>query len=546
MLKRVLSLTRVLIKTNIIDAFSKQQGLGKRKLSTIILLIFAYGYLCVVVGVFSYGTINNLILFGQQSAFISLICLVNVFRTLFETVFTSANILYFSKDNEYLLPLPLQPFEIVAGKLNTMLAYSYFSGMFFGLIPLFVYGYLTEASIVFYLFSLIVVLILPVIPMLLSSLIMMVVMSFVNLSKHKGLFQTLSIILVVALSMSVSLYSSSGETTPEQMLVILNQADGLAKSLYPYFPTLKFASEALINLSFVSLLLLVVTSVALYVVMIAASNKLYFKGVVGNSTTGSYSKKKVDKKDFVKADVAFSYIAKEFKCLIRKPVYFTQCVLPGLILPVIMAFSFMQGVGGIDKLTADSSQIATFDQGGQITFSVLILVCLFLSLYTYVSITAVSRDGNSATFMKYIPVPFYQQLIYKCVPDMLLTFVPNLIVFVCVSIVLKLPVLPVAFAMIVFAVFAIGRSFFGIIIDCKKPKHNFTSEYQVVKSNFSIFYIIVYNFVLMIPSVLSLIYLSDLPLMVVFLINLLVHSVLALGLFNYISNKDFKLAQKIY
>ena len=94
-------------------------------------------------------------------------------------------------------------------------------------------------------------------------------------------------------------------------------------------------------------------------------------------------------------------------------------------------------------------------------------------------------------------------------------------------------------------IFAIGRSFFGIIIDCK-PKHNFTSEYQVVKSNFSIFYDIVYKFVLIIPSVMSLIFLSDLPLMVVFLINLLVHSVLTLGLFNYISNKDFKLAQKIY
>ena len=546
MLRRILSLSKVLIKTNIIDAFSKQQGLGKRKLSTIILLILAYGYLCVIVGIFSYETINSLMAFNQQTAFISLVCLINVISTLFETVFTSANILYFSKDNEHLLPLPFQPFEIFAGKLNTLLVYSYFSEIFLGLIPLFVYGYLTKASIIFYLFTVIVFLIIPVVPLLLSAMIMMIVMSFVNLSKHKGLFQTLSVILAIAVSMSISSYSSSGETTPEQMLAMFNQADGLAKSLYPYFPTLKFASEALINLSIVSLLLLVAISVIAYFVMIVASNKLYFKGVVGNSTTGSYSKKKVDKKDFVKANVAFSYIAKEFRCLIRKPVYFTQCVLPGLMLPVIMVFTFMQGVGGIDKLNADSSKIADFDKGGQLTFSVLILICLFMSLYTYVSITAVSRDGKAATFMKYIPIPFYQQLIYKCVPDMLLTFVPNFLVFVYVSIALKLPVLPVVFAMIVFAIFAIGRSFFGIIIDCKKPKHNFTSEYQVVKSNFSIFYDIVYNFVLIIPSVLSLIFLSDLPLMVVFLINLLVHSVLTLGLFNYISNKDFKLAQKIY
>ena len=106
MLRRILSLSKVLIKTNIIDAFSKQQGLGKRKLSTIILLILAYGYLCVIVGIFSYETINSLMAFNQQTAFISLVCLINVISTLFETVFTSANILYFSKDNEHLLPLP--------------------------------------------------------------------------------------------------------------------------------------------------------------------------------------------------------------------------------------------------------------------------------------------------------------------------------------------------------------------------------------------------------------------------------------------------------
>ncbi|NLZ75712.1 MAG: hypothetical protein GX914_04325 [Erysipelotrichia bacterium] len=545
MLKRILSLTKVLIKTYIINAFSKQ-GFGKKKISTILLMIFAYGYLSAIAGIFSYGTINTLMNFNQQTAFISLICLINIASGLFNTVFTSANILYFSKDNEHLLPLPFQPFEIVAGKINTLLAYSYFSEMFFGLIPLIVYGYLTKASIVFYVFMILVLLIIPVVPVVLMALVMMVVMSFVNLSKHKGLFQTLGVLMVLVVSMYISMNASQSSSDPEQLLALITQIDGLAKSMYSFFPTLKFASEALINLSIVSLLLLVLISVVVYVVMIVVSNRLYFKGVLGNSTTGSYSRKKVDKKDFVKVSVAFNYVLKEFKCLIRKPVYFTQCVLPSLILPIIMTFTFSQGVGGISQLVADSSRITSLDAGGQITFSVLLLICIFMSLYTYVSITAVSRDGNSAIFMKYIPIAFYQQLVYKCVPDMLLTFVPNGMLFVIVAILIKLPVLPTAFAIIIFAIFAIGRSFFGIIIDCKNPKHNFTSEYQVVKSNFSIFYDIVYNFILMVPSVLSLIFLSDLPLMVVVSLNLLVHSAISYGLYYYIRKKDFELAQKIY
>ncbi|MGI6607379.1 MAG: putative ABC transporter permease subunit [Erysipelotrichaceae bacterium] len=546
MIKRVLSLSKVLIKTNIVDAFSKQQGVSKRKLSTIILLILAYGYFCAIAGFFSYNIINTLMEVNQQTAFISMICLINAVGKLVGTIFTSASILYFSKDNEYLLPLPFQPFEIVAGKLNTLLVYSYFSEIFLGLIPLSVYGYLTKAPVLFYVFSIAVLLILPVVPVLLSALVMMVVMSFVNLSKHKGLFQVLSVIFVLVISMFISIYSSGDDVTQQQMILILTQADGLAKSLYSYFPTLKFASEALINVSFVSLLLLAVVSAAAYLVTILAGNRLYFKGVVGNSTTGSYSKKKVGKKDFVKGSVALNYVLKEFRCLIRKPVYFTQCFLLSLLLPAIMAVSFSQGIGGFDELVNLGLMINQNDKTGHIVFSVLLMIFLFTSMYTYISITAVSRDGSSAVFMKYIPVPFYQQLIYKCIPDILLSFFPSGLLFVLVAVFMKLSVLPVALSVIVFAVFTVGRSFFGIIIDCRNPKHNFTSEYQVVKSNAAIFYDIAYNFVLMIPSILSLIFLSKLPLLAVFIINLLVHGGLSYGLYKYIETKDFELAKKIY
>lgn len=544
MLKRILSLTGILIKTNIGASMAKQ-SIGKKKIFTILLLVFAYGYLTFISGAFSYGAISTLMIVNQHSAFISLVCLINIVSSLFETFITSSNVLYFSKDNDYLLPLPFQPFEIVASKINTLLVFSYFSEVFFGLIPLIVYGYLTKASFLFYIFMIIVLIVIPFVPVFLATLVMMVVMLFVNMSKHKSLFQTIGIIMVMVTTMSISIYMTNNTGSQEDLLVVLNQVNGLAQSLYPYFPTLKFASEALINASFVSLLLLVLISAVSYVVMISVSNRIYFKGVVGSSSTGSYSKRKVEKKDFVKGSLALSYVAKEFKCLIRKPVYFTQCVLPSLILPIIMTVTFSQAVG-VDELVADSSQITIFDKSGQITFSVLVLICIFMSMYTYISITAVSRDGSSATFMKYIPLPFYQQLVYKCIPDILLTFVPNLMMMTVVAAKLKLPVLAVVLALVIFLIFAVGRSFFGVIIDCKKPRHNFTSEYQVVKSNPSIFYDIVYNFVLLIPSALSLMILSDLPLLVIFLINLLFHAGLSYGFYRYIREKDFKLAQKIF
>ena len=92
--------------------------------------MFAYGYLIFIAGAFSYGAITTLMVVNQHSAFISLICLINIVSSLFETFITSSNVLYLSKDNDYLLPLPFMPFEIVASKINTLLTFSYFSEVF--------------------------------------------------------------------------------------------------------------------------------------------------------------------------------------------------------------------------------------------------------------------------------------------------------------------------------------------------------------------------------------------------------------------------------
>ena len=115
MLKRIFSLTRVLIKTNIGAAIAKQT-VGKRKIFTILLLVFAYGYLIFIAGAFSYGAITTLMVVNQHSAFISLICLINIVSSLFETFITSSNVLYLSKDNDYLLPLPFMPLKLWLAK----------------------------------------------------------------------------------------------------------------------------------------------------------------------------------------------------------------------------------------------------------------------------------------------------------------------------------------------------------------------------------------------------------------------------------------------
>ena len=92
---------------------------------------------------------------------------------------------YFSKDIEYLLPLPLKPYEIVIAKFNTILVTEYITVFAFLLVPFIIYGIVTSASLLFYLYGALVLLVFPILPALISSIIVMLVMSITGIIKNK-------------------------------------------------------------------------------------------------------------------------------------------------------------------------------------------------------------------------------------------------------------------------------------------------------------------------------------------------------------------------
>lgn len=61
----------------------------------------------------------------------------------------------------------------------------------------------------------------------------------------------------------------------------------------------------------------------------------------------------------------------------------------------------------------------------------------FLTSMLYIAPTAISRDGQNAIFMKYIPVPYYKQLVYKGIPNVVFGTITSIIVLVFVYVVAK-------------------------------------------------------------------------------------------------------------
>ena len=482
MLNRTIALTRIFFKS----LFSKSSD--KKKIGRYILYGAAMIYLLGMMVVFSRYMIGLLKQVRQTQVFVGLILGANIFMTLFLTIVASLNVLYFSSDNLSVLPLPVRPMEIMAAKLNTLLAYEYIEEIILGLIPLTVFGIMTSQPVAYYLLMIPVLLTIPVLPLCLACFVIIAVMSVSGKLRNKNISQYLTMLLGIGLSVGLSLFINRN-SDDEQMLVMLFKANGFLEKFRALLPTLRFGIDTLIKRDLLSLLLLIVTSVIIYTVTVLTSEKLYFKGMLGSlfSSAGISSKKIDEKKAFRDRGLTWSYVVKEFKTYLRRPVFMVQLVLPSLLLPFLMGFlmysSFKSGFeeGGMD-FQAVLTDGYTDPAISPYLFGAVLMMVFFNTIYTMVSVVAVSKDGQDALFMKTIPVPFWKQVFYKALPDILMVIASSLLMILFGVFLYKVPLSMIALAILILVPYAFLHGAL-IIFDLKAPKLTWSNDMEIVKRN---------------------------------------------------------------
>lgn len=555
MKSKVLSLTKVILKNsfqNMETAKSSNESKNKKSKSMIILYIFVFLYLAGIIGVFSNGLIKELIAINQEEMFLGLILLAIAIFVLIQSIFSAINLLYYSKDNEYILPLPIKASQIVAAKTNVLLITEYFIIAIIGLIPLTIYGILTSANVLYYISMLIVLIVFPIIPVLISSLLVLIVMSFAKFTKNRNRFQLIATMFILVVVCALSFTISDTQTTPEQLVQMITKANGLVEMIRGAFPTLGMAINGLTNISLgnqiLNLFLLLVTTTVIYIIYIAIGQKLYLKGAVGNLSSGKKNNKKLnEQKAFKKSSLTKTYVGKEFKQLLRNPIFFMQCVLPAILFPVLMIGITFVGIKGEQggNIT-DVASMITNKTSIYMGVGILCAIQFFL-MFIYVSATAISRDGQNAVFMKYIPVPLMKQIDYKVIPNIVLTTFMNILTIVMVEYLFKLPIIYLLLITIAGIFMGILQSYISIIVDLRKPKLEWSSEYAVVKQNMNLIWPVILGVLNITVLIVLTAVIGNIINSYIFIALIAIsYLLLTIVIRNYIKNNITKLFEKIY
>lgn len=493
-MNKIVSLTKVLIK----NSFQKYNENNKNKniVGKVILYILLGAYLMGIFAFLSYGLISTLKQANQESMFIGIFLLGLALLTIIQSIISATNVFYFSKDIEYILPLPLKPKEILISKLNVILITEYIMEIIFAVTPITIYGIITLQGPMFYIISLLVLILFPIIPILIATFIIMIIMSFSKRFKNKDRFRLIAPLIGIILAVIMS-FSLSGTTnySEEDLLNSLKQANSMVEMVSDNLPIIKPAINAIVNSSFVEFLKLLGITLILYIVFILIGNKIYFRGVIGNLSSGTKKGKEVKLKKIKTNSIGKSYIIKEFKVLLKKPIFFIQCVLPSVLMPIIFLGIFIVTLNtnnSQEALNEFKSVLGIYIET-PIGLAIIISVTEFLTSMLYVAPTVISRDGQNAIFMKYIPISYYKQLIYKGIPNIFFGTITSTIVIAFIYILAKPSLLFLLTVFIINLILLILQTLLMELVDLRKPKLEWTTEYAVVKQNLNLLWPVVLN-----------------------------------------------------
>lgn len=487
-MRKYMTLTKVLLKSSM---GMLSDGKSKNKA-----LIALYGLLllCMIpipIGIYAlissmleaYASMDQL---GSVLGNVMFLASILIFML---SLFLIPSIFYFSSDNAILLALPLKPEQILASKFSVCVIYEYIFCLFI-LVPSYTaYAQYTSVSIFFYLVAAVSILFLPVYPLVLSTLITILVMRFVPFFKNRDRFNMIGGIIIFIIAMSFSFYTQSiSASDSEAMMRLLLEGNDSMLSIYSIiFPSLPFFARAMVQGDILQFLIAISIPVIALCILMTLGKFLYFKGAIGFGETAS-SHKTISKQELEKTSQTknklLSYVIKEMKLLIRTPVYFLNCISICIIMPAVFVL--------LPMLTGNSSSMdfqtlfAMLDPSINLVPHMMLIgigTGFFLGTMNSISATAISREGSSLMYMKYIPMAYKDQIHAKSLCGICLGILTILLTIISLMLVLPLPLHYYGIIFVCGSITTIFGNELGIIFDVLHPKLVWEQEAAAVKQN---------------------------------------------------------------
>lgn len=554
-MSNIIELTKVLMKNNLFSFSGKKKTAkqsGNRGGILGFFVLFAF-FIAVIGGPIIFVLSDILKIYDFSELILSFSVPVGGLTSILFGVFSIISVFYFSKDSEQLLHLPIKSSELLIAKFLTSLASTYLILAMFIFPIIFGVGLGINASFVYYLYSIGICLLMPIIPMVLVSIIIMISNKLFKFGKRKDIFMYImtGFILIFSFAYSFGLTYLMEIEGEDQVLALLSgDFSNLIKISKWIFPFFNSAASALLHydefIGFASFMTFIGFNLLSAVILYFVGDKLYVKGLTDDNGNNKNKKHSIeDTYKPQKGGVMKALLKKEWLVIKRSPIFMLNVIIINLIYPIIFGISFVIAFNSEGVNIEMISQYINFNNSGilLIVIGALLLLC---SMACSTS-SSISRDGSSAAVMKTIPVSYKKQMDAKVLFSMIIDLSILVLIEVPLTIVFRVPWYYLILVNIPLVIIMLIVSYLSLLLDLKRPKLDWKEESEAVKQNLNVFFSLVFTMVVCAAFVMGGVFLLSKNVNI-YLMFALISVVLLLGyvcLNLFVSKKQVKLFEKV-
>ena len=460
--------------------FLKKAGLN-------LLIAVSFGSL-----LFAYCPLLYFLMSGAQSIGLGGVVLAMVFLAAMLVmaafgVFTMTSIVFSARDYDFYAAMPIRSSVIFASKFSFAYLYDLMISLFFTLPAVIILGSLTQAGVLFYLKSAVILVLLPAVPLAAAGLLALVITRLSGLAQRRDLFITLlSIVLlfgVIFAQVTFTNYLSRYGMDPGAMSDILTQSQTLIKMVAGSFPPAAWAASFLSGGGAADGLLYLGSSIGFLALIVLAGGVLYRRGALSGLESGGSGKKGYKEKSVRAGGGTLAVFLREWKLILRSPIYAMNCLVGIVILPL-----FFVVLPLLDSSNSGLSELISLMKTLPANLSVLLLAGLlcFIGVTGTAASSSVSREGPHLWIARTIPLPLGRQILAKLLCGLSITVAGMLITSVLAVFFLGFSVLSALIAFVLAGTVCVSSTAAGMLPDILRPKLAWSSETEAIKQNLNV------------------------------------------------------------
>ena len=486
MINRIKKLTRIFL----IDYYQNLKIFNNNKINKKSIYLWLLIILLSFITYFSNTVITYLERTGQPDIFLKIYFPIISSVFIFQLISLISTIVYYSEDIKDVLSLPIKPIEIVIAKILTVLSIMYVMEGLVLFIPLTMYGMLIQRTFFYFINEVLILVIFPVFFTLTVGIATIVLVQLSKIIRNKQLLQIIIVCILTTIFSSTITLKIIETINIDENVEQIQIYDLKIKEINNYFVTINPSIKVLTSNNLIEVVFNTIKIVAidllLFIIYIYIQNKIYLKNILKIIDNKSKTNLLTQNYKYAKRSKNIEYLKNDLIRIVRNPTFFIQYIFQYIIIVIFFALLlFFMIPAFIDQIETENmiEKIGIEQLKIQITLIFVGIIQILFSL-SNLSLTAISREGKNAVFMKYIPIPLYKQFKLKAIPQMVFGIVTTLLFFLVVY--LKILEISFWYYLITFIMCMLMNcitSYILLLVDFYKPNLDWISKESIFKDN---------------------------------------------------------------